>query len=150
MARKNCSDIGGQAVLEGVMMRGTGAEAVAVRDPRGVIQLESRRLESKKPLVKRIPVVRGVAAFVQSFVDGTKILIRSGEVYGEGNDYYEDRCGFYDIRDICRIDPNIAKFLELPYGTAWMQDDEGKWHELTDEDEQGGIVNGQRNDHYLS
>lgn len=83
MARKNCSDIGGQAVLEGVMMRGTGAEAVAVRDPRGVIQLESRRLESKKPLVKRIPVVRGVAAFVQSFVDGTKILIRSGEVYGE-------------------------------------------------------------------
>ena len=73
-----------------------------------------------------------------------------GEVYSEGNDYYEDRCGFYDIRDICRIDPNIALFLELPYGTAWMQDDEGKWHELIDEDEQGGIVNGQRNDQYLS
>lgn len=83
MARKNCSDIGGQAVLEGVMMRGPGAEAVAVRDPRGVVQLESRRIENKKPLIKSIPVVRGVAAFVQSLVDGTRILIRSGEVYGE-------------------------------------------------------------------
>lgn len=70
-------------MLEGVMMRGPGAEAVAVRDPRGVVQLESRRIRDDKSALKKIPVLRGVVAFVQSFIDGTRILMRSGEVYGD-------------------------------------------------------------------
>ena len=82
MARKNCSPVGGQAVLEGVMMRGPHAEAVAVRDPGGVVQIESRRLP-EKPAIAKIPVIRGVWSFVVSLIDGSKTLIRSGEVYGE-------------------------------------------------------------------
>ena len=36
-----------------------------------------------------------------------------GDVYGEGDEYYESHCGFYDIRDICRIDPDIIPLLNL-------------------------------------
>lgn len=43
MSKKNCCDIGGQAVLEGVMMRGKSVMATAVRDPYGNIQVESQR-----------------------------------------------------------------------------------------------------------
>lgn len=77
--------IGGQAVLEGVMMRGKTAYATAVRDPEGNIQIESRRLNLSKGMKRaaKIPVVRGVVNFVASLVTGSKILMRSAEVYGD-------------------------------------------------------------------
>ena len=77
--------IGGQAVLEGVMMRGKTAYATAVRDPEGNIQVESRRLNTSKGMkrVAKIPLVRGVVNFVSSLVTGSKILMRSAEVYGD-------------------------------------------------------------------
>lgn len=77
--------IGGQAVLEGVMMRGKTAYATAVRDPEGNIQVESRRLHLSKGMkrVAKIPLVRGVVNFVSSLVTGSKILMRSAEVYGD-------------------------------------------------------------------
>ncbi len=77
--------IGGQAVLEGVMMRGKTAYATAVRDPEGHIQVESRRLNTSKRMrvVSKIPLVRGVVNFVASLVTGSKILMRSAEVYGD-------------------------------------------------------------------
>ena len=77
--------IGGQAVLEGVMMRGKTAYATAVRDPEGNIQVESRRLSASKGMkrVAKIPLVRGVVNFVSSLVTGSKILMRSAEVYGD-------------------------------------------------------------------
>lgn len=83
--KKNCTYIGGQAVLEGVMMRGKTAYATAVRDPEGHIQVESRRLHSSAAMkrVAKIPIVRGVVNFVSSLVTGSKILMRSAEVYGD-------------------------------------------------------------------
>ena len=57
------------------------------------------------------------------------------EVYGEGNEYYKSHCGYYDIRDICRIDPDIIPFLNLPYGTTQMLGEDGAWYEVIDEDE---------------
>ena len=89
MSRKKKKDsrtyIGGQAVLEGVMMRGKTAYATAVRDPEGDIQVESRRLNLSKGMriVSKIPLVRGVVSFVSSLVKGSKILMRSAEVYGD-------------------------------------------------------------------
>lgn len=84
--KKDCrTSIGGQAVLEGVMMRGKTAYATAVRDPEGNIQVESRRLSTSKKMkvVSKIPIVRGVVSFVSSLVVGSKILMRSAEVYGD-------------------------------------------------------------------
>ena len=74
--------IGGQAVLEGVMMRGKTAMATAVRDPEGVIQIESERLTppEKQSKFSRLPFVRGVVNFVRSFIDGNRILMRSADV----------------------------------------------------------------------
>lgn len=72
-------------MLEGVMMRGKTAYATAVRDPEGNIQVESRRLNLSKGMriVSKIPLVRGVVSFVSSLVTGSKILMRSAEVYGD-------------------------------------------------------------------
>ncbi len=82
----NRTSIGGQAVIEGVMMRGASSMATAVRDQDGIIRTESRRIVSsaKRNRFFRLPLIRGVVSFVQSLVGGTKVLMRSAEVYGEG------------------------------------------------------------------
>ena len=74
--------IGGQAVLEGVMMRGKTSMVTAVRDPEGVIQMESERLTppQKQSKFSRLPFVRGVVNFIRSLVDGNRVLMRSAEV----------------------------------------------------------------------
>lgn len=85
-AKKRVTSIGGQAVLEGVMMRGATAEALAVRDEDGVIRLETKRVKPvrERNFFFRLPIVRGVYSFVQSLVGGTACLMRSADVYGEG------------------------------------------------------------------
>ena len=85
---KKCAcktSIGGQAVLEGVMMRGKSGIATAVRDQDGVIRLEAERLKPQEKVSKisKLPIIRGMVSFFSSLVTGTKILMRSAEVYGE-------------------------------------------------------------------
>lgn len=78
------TSIGGQAVLEGVMMRGRCGVATAVRDSDGVIRIEAERITppEKKSVFVRLPIIRGIVNFFSSLVTGTKILMRSAEVYG--------------------------------------------------------------------
>ena len=80
--RKNTTYIGGQAVMEGVMMRGKYAMVTAVRDPEGTVQIESERLTppEKHSKFSRWPLVRGVVAFVSSLVTGNRVLLRSADV----------------------------------------------------------------------
>src|SRR3954468_17313936 len=68
--------VGGQAVLEGVMMRGPGNWAVAVRTPSGEIAQVSRTIESSmaRHWVFRLPVVRGVVALGESLAIGFRAL----------------------------------------------------------------------------
>jgi len=71
---------GGQAVLEGVMMRGQDAWAVAVRRPDGDIYVERRELA---PLARRVPLfrlpfLRGVGVLADSLAIGVKALAISG------------------------------------------------------------------------
>ncbi len=82
--KKTVTSIGGQAVLEGVMMRGKTAMATAVRDDAGNIQVEAERITppEKRSLFLRLPFIRGVVNLVSSLTSGTKILMRSAEVYG--------------------------------------------------------------------
>lgn len=74
--------IGGQAVMEGVMMRGRSSMATAVRDAQGVIQVESERFAppEKQNKFARLPFVRGVVNFVRSLIDGNRVLMRSADV----------------------------------------------------------------------
>ena len=80
--QKTCTYIGGQAVMEGVMMRGKCSMATAVRDPEGVIQIESERLTppEKRKKITRVPFVRGVVNFISSLIDGNRVLMRSADV----------------------------------------------------------------------
>ncbi len=68
--------IGGQAVLEGVMMRGVSTWAVAVRAPDESIEITSEPLVSwmKKSKIYRLPVIRGVVALAESLKIGFKAL----------------------------------------------------------------------------
>jgi uncharacterized protein YqhQ len=70
------STVGGQAVLEGVMMRGPGNWAVAVRTPRGDIAQVSKSIDSAmaRHRVFRLPIVRGVMALGESLAIGFRAL----------------------------------------------------------------------------
>lgn len=82
--KKKCrTNIGGQAVLEGVMMRGERSMATAVRDERGEIQVESSRFTpiKEKSAIKRAPFIRGVFNLGTSMASGVKVLMRASEVF---------------------------------------------------------------------
>ena len=83
--KSNKTSVGGQAVIEGVMMRGKTAMATSVRDSDGIIRTESKRIKplSKRSKIFRLPIIRGVISFFDSMIGGTKVLLRSAEVYGE-------------------------------------------------------------------
>ncbi len=76
------TSVGGQALMEGVMMRGKLAMATAVRDPEGNIQVEAERITppEKKSRFSRLPFIRGIFNFVSSLVVGNRVLMRSAEV----------------------------------------------------------------------
>ena len=77
--------IGGQAVIEGIMMKNDDKYAIAVRKPDKDIELklESYTPWSKKGAIFRAPIVRGVFNFVESLVIGMKTLMYSAEFYEE-------------------------------------------------------------------
>jgi uncharacterized protein YqhQ len=79
------SNIGGQAVLEGIMMRNGGRYSVAVRKPDGDIEVDIRQYKSiipwKTPL--KIPFIRGIFNFVDSLVLGMKTLTFSASFFEE-------------------------------------------------------------------
>jgi uncharacterized protein YqhQ len=76
LVAKRDAPIGGQAVLEGVMMRGVSVWAVAVRKPDGQISVSSEPLVSwaKRHRVLRWPVIRGVVALAESMKIGFRAL----------------------------------------------------------------------------
>jgi uncharacterized protein YqhQ len=91
---KNASPakVGGQAVLEGIMMKGEDRTAVVVRKPDGKLHIKTELL--KKPgMWKKIPILRGVFIFVDSLVTGTRTLLYSAEVLEacEGTETEKDK-----------------------------------------------------------
>lgn len=81
---KDCSPtkMGGQAVMEGIMMRGEDRTAVAVRRADGTINIKEEPLKPKSRWMK-LPLIRGVFVFVDSLVTGTRTLMHSAEVLEE-------------------------------------------------------------------
>ncbi len=81
--RKKSVGIGGQAVIEGVMMRGKRSMATAVRDENGNIVVESQYLKpaEEKNFLFRAPFLRGIFSFLGTMVSGVRTLMRSGEVF---------------------------------------------------------------------
>ena len=77
------SNIGGQAVMEGVMMRNGALYAVAVRTADNQITVQTDAHHSVAGKVRKIPIVRGVVAFVDSLVLGMKALMFSADRFAE-------------------------------------------------------------------
>ena len=75
------SKIGGQAVIEGVMMRGIDKASMANRLPSGEIDLETWTIRGGKntPWYRKVPFIRGIFSFGISLVDGYKCLMRSAD-----------------------------------------------------------------------
>lgn len=84
----NPTKMGGQAVMEGIMMKGDKKTAVAVRLPSGDIHIKTEENPKKRTWAK-IPIVRGVIVFVNSLIQGTKTLMYSADVLEK----YEEKLG---------------------------------------------------------
>lgn len=84
----NPTKMGGQAVMEGIMMKGDKKTAVAVRLPSGDIHIKTEENPKKRTWAK-IPIVRGVIVFVNSLIQGTKTLMYSADILEK----YEEKLG---------------------------------------------------------
>lgn len=78
---KHMTKIGGQALIEGVMMKGADTGAMACRLPNGEIDVETwpENNGKNRPWYKKCPFVRGSFNFVDSMVGGYKCLMKSAE-----------------------------------------------------------------------
>ena len=86
-------NVGGQAVIEGVMMRGTDKVAVAVRKPDGEIAVDvnpASSIRDKYPILKK-PLLRGVIALFESLYDGMKALAYSAQISGDEDEQLSDK-----------------------------------------------------------
>ena len=85
--------VGGQAVIEGVMMRGPKDVATAVRDPNGRIQVETHPVSSiadRYPILKK-PMLRGTVSLVESLVLGLRSLSYSAKMAGDEDEQLTDK-----------------------------------------------------------
>lgn len=82
--KNQCVSIGGQALIEGVMMRSPRKTALAVRTSKGEIVTEDVPEKHIKDTYKwlGIPIIRGVVNFAESMITGYKVLMRSMDLSG--------------------------------------------------------------------
>jgi uncharacterized protein YqhQ len=129
LVAKKDAPIGGQAVLEGVMMRGVSVWAVAVRKPGGEIEVTSEPLVSwaKRHRVLRWPVIRGVVALAESLKIGFKALGISANAQLEEEDGEEPQeigGWMWGLTIALSLALAIGLFFVLPVGATSLIKDE--------------------------
>lgn len=80
------SEIGGQAVIEGVMMKNKDKYAVAVRKPDGSIIVDVKKTGTERTGILKAPIIRGVVAFIDSMVVGIRTLSYSASFFDDEED----------------------------------------------------------------
>lgn len=114
--------LGGQAVLEGVMMRGVSIWAVAVREPSGEIAVTTEPLTSwaQRHRLLRLPVVRGVVALVESLAIGVRALALSANAQlAEDGEEREEIGGLaWALTVACSFALAVGLFFVLPVGVT--------------------------------
>lgn len=85
-AKQHKTSVGGQALIEGIMMKGPRGTAMSVRLPSGEIETEYKEAKPWRDKCKvfGIPLVRGVVGFAESMVTGYKYLMESAEKSTQG------------------------------------------------------------------
>ena len=76
------TSIGGQAIMEGVMMQGPDRTAIAMRLPSGELYLRTKK-KGKQPAAAKIPFLRGIVVFVRSLINGMGTLMESADILEE-------------------------------------------------------------------
>lgn len=89
-------NVGGQAVLEGVMMRGSACVATSVRTPEGVIQTLAEPIKYNSSALRRIPVLRGVFNLIDAMSTGLRVMNYSASFYEEET---EESSKVYELVD---------------------------------------------------
>ena len=84
--KKHKTSVGGQALIEGIMMRGPKGAAMSVRLPNGTIETEYKDVKPwrEKNKLFSLPLVRGIVGFVESLVTGYGYLMESAEKSTQG------------------------------------------------------------------
>ena len=108
----NRPSIGGQAVIEGVMMRGTECLATAVRRPSGEIVYKKTKIIGKNSNFAKKPFVRGVLMLFESLVIGVKELTFSANQAGEDDEKLSDKEAVFTT--IFSLALGIGIFIVLP------------------------------------
>ena len=115
--------VGGQAVIEGVMMRGFGKVATAVRAPSGNIEVEVKPVKSisdRYPILKK-PFLRGSVSLIESLILGLQSLSYSARMAGEEDEQLTDKEMAGTI--ILAIVLASGLFIAIPTGAAKLFND---------------------------
>jgi uncharacterized protein YqhQ len=134
--KQNTCSIGGQAVIEGVMMKNKDLYAVAIRKPDKEILVERKNYVSftKRLKILSLPIIRGAVAFFESMVLGMKILTFSAEFFevegefekGKFEKYLENKFGdkmndiIIGLSVMFAIIMSIGLFVLLPLGLSQL------------------------------
>lgn len=123
---KRDAPVGGQAVLEGVMMRGVTTWAVAVRKPDGEIETTTETIEpwARRHAVLRWPIIRGVVALAESLKIGFRALGMSANAQLGEDEEEEELGGFaWGMTIFVSLAFAILLFFVIPVGlTSLIKD----------------------------
>jgi uncharacterized protein YqhQ len=131
LVAKRDAPVGGQAVLEGVMMRGVSTWAVAVRNPEGQVELSSEPLVpwAKRHRLWRVPVIRGIVALGESLKIGFRALAISANAQMEEDDEGEkEEIGgwVWGLTIVLSLALSVGLFFVVPVGlTSLIKDQLG-------------------------
>jgi uncharacterized protein YqhQ len=126
LVAKRDAPVGGQAVLEGVMMRGISVWAVAVRKPDGEIEVTSEPLVSwaKRSRVLRWPVIRGVVALAESLKIGFRALAISANAQLDPEEQEEIGGFTWGLTIALSLVLAIGLFFVIPVGATSLIKDQ--------------------------
>jgi uncharacterized protein YqhQ len=119
--------IGGQAVLEGVMMRGVSTWSVACRTPEGQIEVTSEPIVSwaKRHRILRVPVIRGVVALAESLRIGFRALAISANAQLADGEEEEEIGGFtWGLTIALSLLLAVGLFFVIPVGATSLIKDQ--------------------------
>ena len=87
---------GGQALIEGILMRGPKKQSIVIRRPDGGLEIREKELKLIKDRYPILgwPLIRGVVTFLDSMVEGVKALMFSAEFYTEDGEEPEEPSKF--------------------------------------------------------
>ncbi len=113
------SAVGGQALIEGVMMRGKDKISIAVRKPDGEIVLKTDEIKKNwLSSFSKVPILRGILTFIASMIIGIKALNYSAEFYDDGSDYEKGKFDLWIEKKFGDKADSVYVAISMVFATA--------------------------------